>query len=211
MASRRPSARTAELVLDRRGALVLAGVAGVVLAHGLDYVLAVRSVAARAQILAQTGHAWWPSAVGAALASACLAVSMATARGAAGAVSRRAVDTATGTFRRELAWMALWQGALFTGVEVVERVAAHRSPVELLHGPLFPLGLVLQVVVAALLVTGLRLAERAGSTVSTALASRRRPRRRAGGVVFPASAGWVVVAGVAGPHEARGPPLRLVA
>src|SRR5947209_3302493 len=105
MASRRPSHRTTTLVV--------AGVAGVVLAHGLDYLLAVRSAAARAQILIQTGHAWWPSAVGAALASAFLAISMATARGAAGAVSRRAIDAATGgTFRRELTWMALWQGGL---------------------------------------------------------------------------------------------------
>jgi hypothetical protein len=211
MASRRPSHRTSHLVLDRRGTLVLAGVAGVVLAHGLDYVLAVHSVAARAQVLAQTGHGWWPSAVGVALASAFLAVSMATARGAAGAVSRRAVEAAAGTFRRELAWMALWQGALFTGVEAVERVAAHRSPAELLHGSLFPLGLALQVLVAALVVAGLRLVERAGASVAVSFAGRRPRRRVPTRIGFPAWAGWAVVAGVAGRHEARGPPLSLVA
>lgn len=206
MASRRPSARTTTLVL--------AGVAGVVLAHGIDYLLTFRSAAARAQALAQTGHAWWPTAVGAGLGAMFLAVSMATARGAAGAVSRRAVDTVASSFRRELGWMALWQVALFTGVEVVERIAAHRSPAELLHGPLFPLGLALQVLVAALVVAGLRLVTRAGASVAVALADmaarrRRQPARRRA-FRFPAAT-WCVAAGAAGRHPARGPPLSLLA
>lgn len=204
MASRRGSNRTTTLVL--------AGVAGVVLAHGLDYLLTFRSAAARAEELAQTGHAWWPSAVGAALGAAFLAVSMATARGAARAVSRKAVDTVSAPFRRELAWMTVWQAGLFTGVEVVERLAAHRSPAELLHGPLFPVGLALQVVVAVLFVAGLRLVVRVGGRVGAALASRRAgaPRRARPAFLFPAAA-WCAAAGAPGRHEARGPPHRLAA
>lgn len=204
MASRRRS--------NRATTLVLAGVAGVVLAHGLDYLLTFRSAAARAQELAQTGHAWWPSAVGAALGAAILAVSMTTARGAAGAVSRKAVDTAAAPFRRELAWMTLWQAALFTGVEVVERVAAHGSPAELLHGPLFPVGLALQVLVALLFVAGLRLVVRMGARVGAALASRAAGDRRRPGTafLFPAAA-RCAAAGATCRREARGPPLRLVA
>ena len=205
MASRRSPTRTTTLVL--------AGVAGVVLAHGLDYLLTFRSAAARAQELAQTGHAWWPSAVGAALGAAFLAVSMTTARGAAGALSRKAVETVAAPFHRELGWMGLWQGALFTGVEVVERLAAHRSPAELLHGPLFPVGLALQVVVALLFVAALRLVERAGARAGAVLAGRAAARRRhpaRAHFLFPAAA-WCAAAGAPRRHEARGPPLRLVA
>jgi hypothetical protein len=201
MASRRAPNRTITLVL--------AGVAGVVLAHGLDYLLAVRSAAARAQELAETGHAWWPTAVGAAVGAACLAVSMATARGAAGAVTRRALDAAGTPVRRELAWMVLWQTGLFTAVEVIERLAAHRSPLELVHGPLFPVGIVLQVVVAALVVGGLRLVERVGATVAVALAGRGRARARRPAFV-PVPPALCLATGTAGPHDARGPPLRLL-
>ncbi|HEX3622150.1 MAG TPA: hypothetical protein VHT97_07535 [Acidimicrobiales bacterium] len=204
MAPRRLSLRTT--------ALVLAGVAGVVLAHALDYLLIIRSPAQRAAELARTGHGWWPSAVAAGVVSAGLALVLATARGAAGAVFRRAAESASATVGRDLGWMALWQTSLFATLEVFERIGAHRSPVELLHGPLFAVGLLLQVGVAVAVVGLLRGIERGTAAVAeTVLAGRRSPgraRRR----VFGASPLPVVGGGnVFGRHEARGPPLSLAA
>lgn len=211
MTSVRPSLRTT--------GLVAAGVAGVVLAHGLDYLLIVRSSATRAATLAETGHGWWPAAVAAALGAACLATSMATARGAGGAVFRLAARTArpggpTGpaSAGRDLGWVALWQGGLFTAVEVLERISAHRSPQDLLHGPLFPAGLALQVLVAAAVVAALHLCERAGASVAGGvLAARsRRPRARRPAAV-PPTLPAPVSAGPLGRHEGRGPPPAIAA
>lgn len=204
MAPRRPSLRTT--------ALVLAGVAGVVLAHGLDYVLIIRSPAQRAAELAQTGHGWWPAAVGAAAAATCLAVAMATGRGATGAVFRRAAGSAAATVWRDFGWVALWQSGVFAILEVLERLGAHQSPLELLHGPLFVVGLALQVVVAAGVVAALRGIERAGAAVvGGALSGRARPRRARRRVFGSATPPAVVGGPVPGRHEARGPPHRLAA
>jgi hypothetical protein len=205
MASRRPSLRST--------ALVLAGVAGVVLAHGLDYLLVLRSPAHRAAELAATGHGWWSSAVGAALGAGCLALAMATAGGASGAVFRRAARSTIRSARCDIGWVALWQVGIFAALEVVERLGAHRSPVELVHGPLFAIGVVLQVAVAVAVVVALQALERAGATVTDAVLSARRgrgpARPRAFGTAAAAGlAGGGAVAGWPGP---RGPPVTVAA
>lgn len=206
MAARRPSLRRPS---PRATVLLVAGVAGVVLAHGLDYVLVLRSPAERAARLAATGHGWWPTAATAAVGAACLAASMSTARGAAGTVFRHAAHAGTGgSAWHDVRRTALWQVSLFGAVEALERIGAHRSPAELAHGPLFPVGLLLQVVVAAVVVAGLRVFERAGEAVAEVVVAgqRRRPREARRPMLDPvalaAGAGTVVPGGL----EARGPP-----
>lgn len=203
MARRRLSSRTA--------ALVVAGVAGVVLAHGLDYLLVIRSASVRAARLAQTGHGWWPSAVGAAVGATFLALGMAGARGAAGAAFRRAAVGADTSAFRDLGRMVVWQGGLFTAVELVERLAAHQSGLELVHGPLFPVGLVLQAAVALVAVAVLRWLERGVEALATRVLARsalRRPPERLAflRVALPIGSGTAPI----GRHEARGPPLSVV-
>jgi hypothetical protein len=203
MAERRPPLRMT--------ALVLASVGGVVLAHGLDYLLVIRSPAQRASELAETGHGWWPSVVGAALGAAALALATAWAVGARRAAVRRAADSAAVPLVRDLTWMAVWQAGVFSALEVLERVAAHRSPAELLHGPLFPVGLLLQVVVAVLVVLALRGLERAGAVVAGAFL-RVRPARRGRRPVLRPGPIAVAAGGMApGRHVARGPPLSVAA
>lgn len=204
MASRRPSLRTT--------VLVLAGVAGVVLAHGLDYLLVIRSSAQRAAELGQTGHAWWSSGVAAALGAACLALSMATAQGATGAVFRQAARSGRASVRRDFAWTAAWQTAVFAALEILERVGAHTSPLQLLHGPLFAVGVLLEVAVAAVVVTVVRSIERAAANVATTALARRAGRRRRRRPVVALAPLLVAVAnGQWGRHEARGPPVSIAA
>ena len=106
------------------------------------------------------------------------AAGMALARGATGAVLRRACGSTDDPVRERLAWLVAWQAGLFTAVEVVERLGAHRSPVELLHGPLFPTGLVLQVLVAVVLLGALGLFERVGAAAAFAASGLAAGRRR---------------------------------
>jgi hypothetical protein len=204
MAPRRPSLRTT--------VLVVAGVAGVVLAHGLDYLLVIRSPVQRAAELAETGHAWWSSGVAAALGAACLALSMATAQGATGAVFRHAARSGAASARRDFAWTAAWQTGVFAALEVLERLGAHVSPLQLLHGPLFAVGVLLQVAVAAVVVILVRTVERGAATAATtALARRRSAPRARRPVVARAPLAVVAANGRWGRHEARGPPVTVAA
>lgn len=195
MASRRP--------LLRSTTLVLAGVAGVVLAHGLDYLLVIPSTRERARELAATGHAWWSSAPAAAVAAGCVAVALAAAGGGMRAVF--AARPARGG-RGDVLPVALGQVTVFTVLELSERLGAHRSPLELLHGPLFLTGVVLQVAVAWAAVALLRLVERAGATVAAEAlgGGGRRRRRRPRLVAVPLALG--AGGAPAGRPEARGPP-----
>jgi hypothetical protein len=194
-------------------ALVLASVGGVVLAHGLDYLVVIRSPAQRAAELAETGHGWWPSVVGAALGAAAVALATASALGALGAAVRRAADSAAVPVPlvRDLTWMAVWQAGVFSALEVLERVVARRSPAELLHGPLFPVGVLLQVVVAVLVVLALRGLERAGRVVAGAFLRVRPARRRRRPVLRPGPVAVAAGGRAPGRHVARGPPLDLAA
>jgi hypothetical protein len=200
--SRRTSSRTA--------VLLVAGVAGVVLAHAVDYALAFPGAADRARHLAATGHGWLPAAAFAAVGSAAMAVAMAGARGAGGAVFRRAARPCPWSAWAELRRLAAWQASLFCSVEVLERAAVHASPATLLHGRVFVTGLAVQLVVSVALLAVLRLVEQGAAALVRSVLGRQRPARRrrprllaAASVAPPAPYRW--------PPRTRGPPAPLPA
>jgi hypothetical protein len=196
---------------DCRIVLVVGGVAGVVMAHMLDYLLVFRSASARTHELAATGHGLWPDALAVAIGAGALAVGTAMAKGGAGALLRWAArphDTPC----RDLGALALWQVGLFTAVEVIERLAAHQSPLALAHGPLFPAGVGLQVLVAVAVLAALRFLERLGTALVAAVAGAvRRPRRSRRPAFAQALGLGLPGRSPAGPAQPRGPPLLFAA
>lgn len=155
----------------------LAAVAGVVVAHAVDYAAVFPQSAHRATRLQATGHAYWPLAAAAALAAGAVAVLLAAGRGAVRAAAGRAGPerAAGGPAWVNLPWLLVWQAAAFTVMEAGERVAAGVPPSVLLHGPELWVGLALQLPVAWLAIRFLGAVERTAFRVTSHLA--RRPSR----------------------------------
>ena len=155
--------------------LVLTGIAGVVLAHVIDYLAVFPNGDARAHELQATGHAYWPVALLLAGVAGAAALALALVRGVRiGLLGGTPVAGSLGAGR-----LASCQMALFVALESAERAAMGVSPSILLHSPEFWLGLALQVVVAAAVVMLLRGAEGVARRLAAAL---RRPE------MFPARA-----------------------
>jgi hypothetical protein len=140
----------------RPGVVLLATLAGFALAHALDYALVFPEPAERAEVLRHSGHGYLPLLAAVAWPLLGLAVGCAVTTGGRGRSSRALRLPAA------VALLAGAQSAFFVTAEVGERVGAHESPAELFRTPLLAAGLAAQVVVAALLVALLALAEVAG-------------------------------------------------
>jgi hypothetical protein len=163
-------------------AAILGGAAmlGLVGAHILDYVLLYRDPVLRTGLLQQTGHAYFGKAFEFAIASAILAAVGTFAFGVLRArdhhVERRSVWRAAGT-------LALIQSGGFVALEAAERIVVNAHVGQLLKVTL--LGVVLQVVVAAITAFVLSLIERAGILVARALAGKSPVRRAVVAFVRP--------------------------
>jgi len=152
---------------------MLTGVAGVVAAHVVDYCAVFPDGAERARHLAVTGHGYWPVAATAALLSAVTVMGTALRLGMT-RLRRPAGPAPPPGWWLRLSHLARVQVVLFAAVEVVERIAAGSHPARLFESPEFALGVVLQVVIAAVALLVLSGTERVGQAV----ARRRRPARR---------------------------------
>lgn len=196
----------------RAGVAVVAalGLAGLGLAHVLEYLALVPEARHRAHVLAATGHHYLPSvlsAIGFLAAVAIAAVFLRAFGAGAGAGDRRAEPSVGPDWARLL---PVAQVLAFVAVEVAERVAVGASLADL--GPVLILGLPLQVLAGIAGGWVLAAVARAGARLARALAprppfARRRPSR-----------GWRPLADhvsplallAGGPPPARGPPSRLV-
>jgi hypothetical protein len=150
--------------------------AGVVLGHWIAYALAVPSAHLRAEVLADTGHGYWPLAVKSAVALAIAALGSLTLKIAAGPPPR---DESRPRVFVALLWrLGLAQIIAFTVLEVSERMAIGLSLGTLWHHHLFLVGLAVQLVMAvvgSLLLLGFR------RVVVRILAAMRAVRPRHGG------------------------------
>lgn len=175
---------------------VLAAVAGVVVAHVVDYMVLFPHAGQRIGHLDATGHAYWPVAVSAAAGAAAVALLLAGARGAL------RLEGATVGFRG----LVLWQAGAFALMEVSERLVAGIDVSTLLHSPEIWFGLLLQLPVAWLVTRVLGAVERvAARIVRSVRATRRRPPAR---LPRPAGAlGAMRSAVVARSSRPRAPPL----
>ncbi|GAC1316805.1 MAG: hypothetical protein NVSMB12_14060 [Acidimicrobiales bacterium] len=151
------------------GLLVASGVAGVVAAHSAAYAIAIPDGARRARHLQATGHGYWSVAIGLACVGGLIAVVGAGVRGRAVALARAMAPTDR---RVATAGLVSWQLALFSAIEVVERLGSGSPTGALVRDPAFLLGLGIQVLVALLIVMVLRSIERGVELLVFAL--RRR-------------------------------------
>ncbi len=162
-------ARRIDLVIV--AALALAGVG---LAHVLEYLLLVPDHHQRQEVLAGTGHQYLPSALGTVSFLACLAAAVVFLA----AFRRGARPGPATTSRHDLVRVLPCAQALaFLALEVGERLAAGASLSDL--GPVLLLGLPLQVVVGLAAATLLALLDRAGEQLGRRVAhTRSRAGRR---------------------------------
>ena len=185
------------------------GLAGLGLAHVLEYLALVPNAHHRSHLLAATGHEYLPSALSAVGFLAAVAVAIAFVGGfRAGACgSARSAETTT---RPDWArYLPVAQALAFIVVEVAERVVAGAPLADL--GPVLVLGLPLQVLAGMVGGRVLSTAAQAGARLARAAVdapsfARRRP-----------SPGWRPLADASpvsllagGPTPARGPPGLLV-
>jgi hypothetical protein len=153
--------------------LATSALAGVVVAHALDYLAIFPDPDGRAHELARTGHSYWPAAVALAVVAGIAVLGTSVWRGIDGGL-RRASVVAAPSWPARIVALACWQASLFTVQEITERFLAHEPVREVMHGGLYPAGLVAQALVAAGIVAVLWFVERRVARCVTALT--RRPR-----------------------------------
>jgi hypothetical protein len=189
--------------------LPLAGgaAAGVVFGHILTYVVAFPGFAQRTQVLARSGHGYWPDAVtfviqAAAAVGTIVAVRTLRERAAASRGERRMLPL----FGWLTLQLSLRQIVGFAALEVTERLASHAPLGELLTHHLMPIAIAAQIVVAGLIAAILLLVSR---TVAR-LAGVRTRRLSPSSTQWPISApltGPIPVSVLAGGGGLRSPPL----
>lgn len=174
---------------------------GLVVGHFLSYLIAMPDPARRALVLASTGHGYLH-----------LAGDLAVILGFAAAVTvgLRAVDGREETEHSSTARLAWRLGSLqagaFVAMELGERLVSGSGVGELFNSPLFGIGIVVQIGIAAIGAVLLRWIWRVAVRIADALV--RPPRRRPAGMVWVrAASSRNLRPAFAGTLSARGPPL----
>jgi len=185
--------------------LAAAAIAAAVAGHALTYLLTVPAAQARALLLAESGHGYWPTAVAAAVVLGLLSLASTAARHFLRGFRRpsmqasEAMSSMGGRRRRpsrapvrggpagrpeRLEWLALrlalLQISIYAVQEVVERLAAGAPVAGVLHDGVLPIGILVQILVACAVALALALLSHAAEAAGRALA---RLIARAGGHV----------------------------
>src|SRR6266571_883899 len=133
----------------RRLPLAPAAVAGAVLGHALIYLAAVPDAQARAALLAQSGHGYWPVAIAVATVLGAVAAAGTVSRHLLAGLRRAPRPAATDGLGATARRLALLQTGIFVVQEAAERVAAGAPlPGLLQHHELLLSGVAVQVLVA---------------------------------------------------------------
>lgn len=131
----------------RTWVIALASVAGVVVAHCIDFVVLFPDAEVRARRLQATSHSYWPLAVLAALGAAAACLAFATLRGAHAPPSVSPVLGISGG-GLDAKRLLRWQAIVFLAVEGAERAASGVPLGSLASSAEIWLGLALQIPVA---------------------------------------------------------------
>jgi hypothetical protein len=152
----------------------LAAVAGAVLGHALTYLVTVPNADARAEVLAGTGHGYWPLAVATAVALSLLSAGTTITRRFLAGLRRAPRDATPGGVAPRIARLALLQVAIYLVQEVTERIAAGAPVSGLAHTQLL-VGVVVQMLVAGAVAAVLLGLGRAAEAAGRALTARVTP------------------------------------
>jgi hypothetical protein len=185
----------------------LAAVTGVVLGHGLAYMVTVPGAGAREALLLHTGHNYWSIATALAVVFGVVALAGTLIRHVRLGV-RRFSDGATSWERYRSAALRLvaLQSAAFVVQEILERLHAGAPIGGLAHGGFLAVGLAVQILVAAALALILAWLGRAAEAIGRALATVPALRLRRVRPTWPERTIPVLVA-VRGPRNPRAPPV----
>jgi hypothetical protein len=183
-----------------------AAFAGVVVAHGLAYLLAFPQGLLRQQVLAETGHSYWAAAVALAMVCAVVAALTTIADHVGRGIRHDRPRGPWELYRAALIRLAALQSAVFLLQEVLERVRAGAPVSELLHGDFLVIGLAMQLVVAVVVALVLTLLGLSAEAIGRAL-SKGSTRHTIAVLILPARE--IVCAAVAVSSDpARAPPGR---
>ncbi len=185
-------------------------IAGVVVAHAVDFAIVYRGNVEREHQLVSTGHGYWPAAVVVAVLAGLVAFAYVGVRGGRRALGAPTAAVKSASIANEIVRLAVAQVGLFAGVELLERLAAGLAPGTLLRAPEFALGIVLQVVVAAVAVLVLTAVERLSERVVRE-ALEARTQSRSGEVHIAPVPSAFTVRIPRSPARPRGPPLTALA
>jgi hypothetical protein len=145
-------------------------VGGLLLGHGLSYVLAIPDPYHRDLLLDRTGHAYLPAAGQVAMILVLAGVAAVFARAWSGRGRNQA---------ERFTWLAgilaTVQVAAFAGQEVLERLVARSPLTELAHDHVLVIGILVQVGVALIGATALRWLARLSARVAAATGDGFRP------------------------------------
>ena len=149
-------------ILGAGGAVLGVAGLGLVLGHWLTYLLDVPDAHARAAVLAQSGHAYLPFATRVATIAGIATFAVAFL----GRLVRHDRDWSA---RSTFAWLAGFQVGAFLTMEILERATSGASVLHLFHGTILPVGILVQLVIAAVGVVLLRLLLRAADAIADLL------------------------------------------
>jgi hypothetical protein len=145
-------------------------VAGAVAGHACTYAALQPDADARGSLLLATGHAWVHLANDAGAVLAVIALTAAVL----GRITRQGADVSTTALFRRL---AAFQVLAFVAMEVGERLAVGASLDAVFAGGLLPIGICVQLVIAAVAAVGLRHVLRSIDGLITAAPPVAPPRR----------------------------------
>jgi hypothetical protein len=174
---------------------------GLIVGHLLSYLIAIPDPARRTLVLAHSGHAYLHLAGDVAVIFGFAAAVTVGLRAVAG---RDSTDLPSAA---HLAWrLGSLQAGAFIAMELGERLVSASGFGELFDSPLFGIGIVVQLGIAAIGAVLLRWIWRIAVRIADALA--RPPRRRPAGMVWVrAASSRNLRPAFAGTRSARGPPL----
>lgn len=157
--------------------LAAAAIAAAVAGHALTYLLTVPAAQARALLLAESGHGYWPTAVAAAVVLGLLSLVSTTARHFLRGFRRPSRAPVRGgpagrpeRLERLALRLALLQISIYAVQEVVERLAAGAPVAGVLHDGVLPIGILVQILVACAVALALALLSHAAEAAGRALA-----------------------------------------
>jgi hypothetical protein len=155
--------------------LAAAAIAAAVGGHALTYLLTVPAAQARALLLAESGHGYWPTAVAAALVLGLVSLASTAARHFLRGFRQPARAPAPGRperLERLALRLALLQISIYAVQEVVERLAAGAPVGGVLHDGVLPIGILVQILVACAVALALAVLGHAAEAAGRALARR---------------------------------------
>ena len=157
---------------SRLRSLLGVAMAGVVVGHSLAYFTALPDASARAELLARTGHSYWPVAVLLALAVSAVAFARHIRDHVRSPLNEGAIGQ---NYLLVAAWLVVMQVSAYAVIEVTERLASGYPIQQMFHSALPLIGVAVQVLVACASTLLLRLLARAAEALAGTLARSLAP------------------------------------